>query len=293
MKHTKQFLTIRDVISKLNGVQIIEADFTEGFEAIIFTYNGNHTEIYYREDGFLSLAYQGKDEKELAMFNHLLTDLLKTRPCLSFDEKTKEDEDVMHCLEWYQDDSTSHVIRMMLANDNNELSGITNFKIITGREEYYYREMSKKVPGLYPGNLTKDEVFFLDSCSEFNIYYMMIKKVEEYRKICPDYINIDAHTFEQNEARFAIEYLACKLHRFGVPIEPSKDYSPVNLDMDYAIWLESWNTYFASLDDETRARLNEMASNMEDVYPWLYTVNSNLYEDGIKHILIDRSFFSY
>lgn len=283
------FLILKDELRSIDGIKISGYSKQGELEILLFTYENTHAEIHFRDDGFLDFSMSEDNKKLDKIITEIVNILLDTKPCISFDEQVIDESIILKCKEWYANDSDAHVLRMLESYNEGEIENTSNIKILTGKDLKYYEERLKKVPGIYPGNLTKEEVHFAKKCSEYNLYYLLCKKTAELKEIVIEDLSLDDYNEEQLEARFAVEYLSVLSSRFGTNVTPSTDYSPVILDMDYIIWLNSWAIYLTNfLDYEDVAMLKEMAENLIDVYPVLTTINSNMYENGVKHIFIDK-----
>lgn len=283
------FLILKDELRSIDGIKISGYSKRGDMEILLFTYEGTHAEIHFREDGFLDFSMAEDNKKLDKIVTEIVNILLDTKPCISFDEQVIDEDTILKCKEWYQDDSDAHVLRMLESYNEGELENTSNIRILTGKSLNYYEKRLKKIPGIYPGNLTKEEVEFVKNCSEYNLYYLLCKKTLELKETVSEEVSLDDYSEEELEMRFAVEYLSVQSSRFGTNVSSSTDYSPVILDMDYIIWLNSWAMYLTNfLDHEDIEMLKEMAEDLEDVYPVLTTLNSNMYESGIKHIFINK-----
>ena len=286
--YSREFTTIVDEIKKIDKV-ILKRIYkpNENLECAIFNRGRNVIELFH-SDGFVNINTSIKDNTLTPLMISIINEVLKSRPCLYYKERVEKSLTFLHCYEWDNYDMDAHVTRFIKASKDKDLERVSNIQVLTGKPLSYYEERIDKRPGIYPGNLSKEDEDFSNYCSEFNLYYLIGEKVLELSKLTKG--NVDKPLNEYNsleeETRFAIEYLCARTKTFGVDIKIPDDYTALDLSNGYDVWNDSWNRYLVTLDGEVLSRLNEMAKQRIDVYPMLQTVNSNMNEEGIKHILV-------
>lgn len=291
VKYSECFNIIDEALKEVKNYKVLEKTKVDELEILVFSIKNTHGEIHYRDDGFVCLSLAPYDEKAYHTIRDMMSDLFGIYPCISYDEKT--DKDTLKCFEWVGYDEDAHVLNFLSCKDKNFLASTSNVSILTEKSDAYYKDRLKKKPGVYTGSLTEEEVEFYKNCSEYNLYYAITSLAIKLRTMQDNQNDLDLSDFtlEEEEIRFALEYLFVQTARFGTNVKPSSNYDAVILDMDYAMWLNSWNQYtFNCLEESDVEFLESMASKLEDVKPYLTTFDSNMYADGLKHIYIDRRY---
>jgi hypothetical protein len=263
-------------------------------EVITFNFKDIKAEIHYVDFGLVEFLTSTENQELDNVITEFISEFFGYDPCLSYKEKHNDIEapDGI-CKKWDLNDEDALILNTMHILANEKEKKRHSIKILTGKSEEYYYERLKKIPGIYTGNLKDEEISMSKNCSEFNMFYMINERCLELRKHLPDGEPIDLTILneEEEEIRFALEYLIVASSRFGTEVKASTDFSSVDLPMEYAIWLSCWRKYlYEILEPVDTEILSEMAENFEDVYPILTTYNSDMYSDGLKHIYIDTRY---
>lgn len=288
-RFSETFKILFEDIKTVEGIKVTGVLNTPESENIFFDYKNTKASIEYVDFGFIELKTEGENKELKEKLDEFISDFFDWGPCIEY--KIKKEEYIEDALTWDLNDEDAFVLNIMLDNALN--GGYHDINVLTSKPLEYYNKRLTRLPGTYPGNLTEAEIEFALNCSEYNLYYMILNKIQELRGINDtDEINFSELDPKTEESRFALEYLCVLTSRFGTKVSYSQNHNAIELPMEYALWLSSWNTYICDvLSDENVALLNTLASNMIDVYPILTTYDSDMYSDGLKHIFIDTNAF--
>lgn len=290
--YSEWFMTLTKLLGMIPNIKINEYLKEENYDIVLFNYKNIHGELHMTNESFICLSMTPESNELREVIKTFFQECFGVEPCLSYIEKT-EDGQSLYCTEWVSYDRDAHILRFMNSYNKGLVLNTSNVKILTDKSKSYYEDRLTKISGIYQGDLTDEESEFYKTCSEYNLYSELKRRTLKLKMLNSDIpdeeIDVSDYDEESEELRFSIEYLLVQTARFNTGIKPSTDYSEINIDMDYMIWLNSWDRYINEvLDREDVMVLEEMATQMEDVYPYLVTINSNMYTDGIKHIYINK-----